>query len=40
MDHVVAFVAQRFDGEFADQGIVFDDTNTHRQLLEASVLMG
>jgi hypothetical protein len=40
MDHVIAFFAQGFDDEFADQRIIFDDENTHRQLLGASVVMG
>jgi len=29
VDHVVAFLPQRFDGEFADKGVVLDHKYAH-----------
>jgi len=32
VDHVVSFLSQRLDDEFADKGVVLDDKYSHRQL--------
>ena len=32
VDHVVSFLSQRLDDEFADKGVVLDDKCSHRQL--------
>jgi hypothetical protein len=34
VDHVVSFLSQRLDDEFADNGVVLDDKCSHRQLLD------
>jgi hypothetical protein len=34
VDHVVSFLSQRLDDEFADRGVVLDDKYSHRQLLD------
>jgi hypothetical protein len=34
VDHVVSFLSQRLDDEFADKGVVLDDKYSHRQLLD------
>jgi len=32
VDHVIARIPQRFDDEFADQGVVFDEKYAHWRL--------